>query len=104
MVSGSAVVSGEFCVVAEGLTSNDPSIGVSGLPISGHSYTYKFVQWFHDTGYDYMIRAYADPLGVPVGGVVMPANTFTIVVPWLAVIGLVGCIGTVVVIAKKHEK
>jgi hypothetical protein len=40
----------------------------------------------------------------PVGGVVMPTNTFTIVVPWLALIGLVGCIGTVAVIARKREK
>ena len=39
-----------------------------------------------------------------VGGVVMPANAFPIVTPWLAVIGLVGCIGTVVVVvAKKRE-
>jgi len=38
----------------------------------------------------------------PVGGVVMPANTFAIAAPWLAVIGLVGCIGTAVVVAKKR--
>jgi hypothetical protein len=38
----------------------------------------------------------------PVGGVLTPANTFAIVAPWLAVIGLVGCIGTVVVVAKKR--
>lgn len=31
----------------------------------------------------------------------MPANIFAVLVPWLAVIGLVGCIGTLVVIAKK---
>jgi len=36
-----------------------------------------------------------------VGGVVMPANTLAILTPWLAVIGLVTCIGTVVVVAKK---
>jgi len=38
----------------------------------------------------------------PVGGVVIPANNFAIVAPWLAVIGLVGCVGTVVVVAKKR--
>jgi hypothetical protein len=32
----------------------------------------------------------------------MPANTFAIAAPWLAVIGLVGCIGTAVVVAKKR--
>jgi hypothetical protein len=39
-----------------------------------------------------------------VGGVVMPANTLALVAPWLAVIGLVGCIGTVVVVAKSWKK
>jgi hypothetical protein len=39
---------------------------------------------------------------VPVGGVLTPANTFAIVAPWLAVIGVVGCIGTIVVVAKKR--
>jgi hypothetical protein len=38
-----------------------------------------------------------------VGGAVLPANNFAIVAPWLAVIGLVGCIGTVVVAAKKRR-
>jgi hypothetical protein len=38
-----------------------------------------------------------------VGGVVIPANTFAMLLPWLAVIGLVGCIGTVVVVAKKRR-
>ena len=37
----------------------------------------------------------------PVGGILMPANTFTVFAPWLAVIGAVGCIGTVVVVAKR---
>ena len=39
-----------------------------------------------------------------VGGCVQPVNAFTIVAPWLAVIGLVGCVGTVVVVARKREK
>jgi len=38
-----------------------------------------------------------------VGGVVMPANTLAILMPWLAVIGVVGCIGTAVVVAKKRS-
>jgi hypothetical protein len=53
-----------------------------------------------------MIRALVDPLGcaAAVGGVVIPANTLALVAPWLAVIGLVGCIGIVVVVAKKRKK
>lgn len=41
---------------------------------------------------------------VPVGGVVIPVNVFAVLAPWLAVIGLVGCIGTVVVVAKKRRQ
>jgi hypothetical protein len=44
------------------------------------------------------------PVSPSVGGVVIPANTLAILMPWLAVIGVVGCIGTIVVIAKKREK
>ncbi len=39
----------------------------------------------------------------PVGGIVTPLNTFAILVPWLAVIGLAGCAATVVVVAKKEK-
>jgi hypothetical protein len=106
-VSGSVVVSGEFCVVAEWLTLGIPYIGLSNPPFgSGHSYRYQGGLWFHDTGYDDMIRAYVDLVApsAPVGGVVMPANTLAILTPWLAVIGLVGCIGTVVAVARSWKK
>jgi len=45
-----------------------------------------------------------EPVSAPVGGVVIPANNFAIIAPWLAVIGLVVCISTVVVVAKKRSK
>ena len=38
-----------------------------------------------------------------VGGCVQPVNTFALLSPWLAVIGLIGCVGTVVVVAKKRH-
>jgi hypothetical protein len=38
-----------------------------------------------------------------VGGCVQPVNTFALLSPWLAAIGLIGCIGTVVVVAKKRQ-
>ena len=41
---------------------------------------------------------------VSVGGFVEPLNTLAILGPWLAVIGLVGCIGTVAVVAKKRRQ
>jgi hypothetical protein len=77
-------------------------------PISGRSW-YFDATWVQDTTYNYLIRAVVDPIlpppsGAPVGGVVMPANNLAIAAPWLAVIGLVGCIGTVVVVAKKRRQ
>ena len=38
-----------------------------------------------------------------VGGCVQPVNTFALLSPWLAVVGLVGCIGTAVVVAEKRQ-
>jgi hypothetical protein len=49
-----------------------------------------------------MIRAEIDSIAAPVGGVALPVNTFALVSPWLAVIGAVGCIATIVVIARKR--
>jgi hypothetical protein len=39
-----------------------------------------------------------------VGGVVIPVNKFAVLAPWLALIGLVGSIGTVFVVAKKRRQ
>ena len=45
---------------------------------------------------------YAPPELTPVG-VVESVNALTVLGPWFAVIVLVGCIGTVVVVAKKRR-
>jgi len=42
--------------------------------------------------------------GGPVGGVVVPVNKLALVSPWVAVVGLVACIGTIVVVAKKRHQ
>ena len=47
--------------------------------------------------------ATAPPSPTAVGGVVLPANTLVLVAPWLTIIGLVGCVGTAVVVAKKRR-
>jgi hypothetical protein len=54
---------------------------------------------------DYWVEVGAAFFSAPaaVGGVVMPANSFAIVAPWLAVIGVVGCIGVVVVVVKRRR-
>lgn len=43
------------------------------------------------------------PVGAAVGGCVQPVNSFALLSPWIAVIGVAGCIGTVVVFAKKRR-
>jgi hypothetical protein len=45
----------------------------------------------------------AGPCCPAVGGCVQPVNTFALLSPWLAVMGLVGCLGTAVVVAKKRR-
>lgn len=40
-------------------------------------------------------------ISAPVGGFMEPVNKLVVLAPWLAVISLVGCIGTVVVVTKK---
>jgi len=52
---------------------------------------------------DYVICTFTNDPAVPVGGFVEPVNTLAILAPWLALIGLVGCIGIVVVVAKKRH-
>ena len=53
---------------------------------------------------NFLIRVDIDPIVAPVGGIVAPVNTFAVLAPWLAAIGLVGCIGTVAVVAKPWKK
>jgi hypothetical protein len=38
-----------------------------------------------------------------VGGCVQPVNTFALLSPWLAVIGLVGCVGTAALVVRKRR-
>jgi hypothetical protein len=60
--------------------------------------------WSLDEEDNLMFRAIVGSTAAPpVGGVAIPANTLAILGPWLAVIGVVGCIGTIVVIAKKRQ-
>jgi hypothetical protein len=56
---------------------------------------------------DFCFRTYGSgststPAG-PVGGFMEPVNKLVIFAPWLAVIGLVGCIATVVVVSRKRR-
>jgi len=46
---------------------------------------------------------YSLQTAAPVGGLVESVNTVALLSPWLAVIAVVGCIGTAVVVAKKRR-
>jgi hypothetical protein len=78
--------------VTGGVSVTDPNLWDTGMSCTGDGTLTAVYQY-----------APAPWPSAPVGGVVMPANTLAIVAPWLAVIGLVGCIGTAVVVARKRR-
>jgi hypothetical protein len=106
------VASGEFYLVWQQVDAN--TAGPGGDRDSGFkSRSYRGGSpntWILDPNRDnFLIRAVVEdatptPASAPVGGVVIPVNTFAVLAPWLAVIGLVGCIGAVVVVAKKRRQ
>jgi hypothetical protein len=100
------IVTGDFYVSMEWISTSSPYLGGDATypAWDGRSWIYTNGVWEHDDT-DF-IRAEVGPpaIGAPVGGVVMPANTLAITAPWLAIIGLVGCIGTVVAVAKSWKK
>ena len=100
------VVSGDFYVAIEWKSDALPWIGRDTSSSAGPSYMVGLVGW-EQLGFNLMVRAVVDevtqPEPAPVGGFVESVNTFALLSPWVAVIGLVGCIGTVVVVAKKRR-
>jgi len=105
--SSNIVVSGDFYVAIEQplvtVAHDSSSSNFEGRSVYGDSLDTMTNLCCNDAGlHNFMIRAEIDPIA-PVGGIVIPANNFAIVAPWLAVIGLVGCIGTAVVVAKKRR-
>jgi hypothetical protein len=100
----SVVVSGNFYVAIEFRLVMSPVIGEDTTSPHSRSYFGSPGSWTLSTTANYMISAIVDPYTPPsVGGVLMPANTLALVSPWLAVIGLVGCIGVVVVVVKRRR-
>jgi hypothetical protein len=106
-IPGGGVIVTDGFWIALYFYEESPLLGLeTGLPIGGHSYTGEPGSWSPtEYGRDYAIRALVQegPRPQAVGGVVTPANTVALVSPWLAVIGLVGGIGTVVVVARKRS-
>jgi hypothetical protein len=101
---GNLVVTGDFYVVIEQHIEETVAYDNTGSNFEGRSVTGVSLTTLQVYSRSLMIRAEIDPIVAPVGGVVvMPVNAFAVLAPWLVVIGLVGCIGTAVVIAKKRR-
>jgi hypothetical protein len=106
-ISGT-VVPTDFYVVLEWVQTTDIGLGVDVDTPNMRSYLYEHGTWTLLDGarpWTLMIRAYVDPYTppAPVGGIVIPVDMIAVLAPWLVVIGLVGCISTVIVIAKKRQ-
>jgi hypothetical protein len=103
------VVTGDFFLILNkvgttgsldnGLVSPPPDRSFIGDSLPG------LVPLFPPDHNNFLLRVDVDPISpAAVGGIVTPVNTFVIFAPWLAVIGVVACIGTVVVVAKKRRQ
>jgi len=101
----SIVVSEDFCVAAEWLTDSHPIFGTSNRsrsPYPPHSYYDVGEGWTLQTSCDFMIRAAVQEY-TPTNHFTEPLNGLAAVAPWLVLVALVGCIATVVVVAKKRR-
>lgn len=106
MSGQNVIVSGDFWIAYKWLeTGFAPCLGLEYSVVDGRSFYGSPGSWTVDGTYDYMISAVISSLGggAGVGGFVGPVNKLAVLAPWLAVIGLVGCIGTIVVVAKKRR-
>ena len=89
------------CVPATGEANIVCSFHVSESASCGR---YEVIVTLENIGSASAVFDVAGPCCPAVGGCVQPVNTFALVAPWLAVIGLVGCVTAVAVVAKKREK
>lgn len=107
-----AVVAGSVYAIV--MTTTNAPLGSPGYEFAwSQSYSYAAGNfWFTDaTGWkqaiptdmgDLAFKTFVTPPAA-VGGFMEPVNKLAIFAPWLGVIGLVGCIGTAVVVAKKRR-
>jgi hypothetical protein len=90
-----AVVAGSFGVLSYAPQTDGSSFTVD---LAGRSVTIQYGLP------DIVVCTFTNDPVRPVGGFVEPLNTLAVLAPWLAVIGLVGFIGTVVAVAKSWKK
>jgi hypothetical protein len=88
------------CLPATGEDNIVCSFSVSESASCGR---YEVIVTLENIGSASAVFDVAGPCCPAVGGCVQPVNTFAMLSPWLAAIGLIGCIGTVAVVAKKRQ-
>jgi hypothetical protein len=102
----SIVISEEFCVAAEWLTDSQPIFGTSNRsrsPYPPHSYYNVGEGWTLQTSCDFMIRAAVQEYTPANQGFIGPLSNFAIILPWLGVVGLAGCIVIVLLVARRRR-
>ncbi len=101
------VVTGDFFIVIEFLSSARPTIGVDDTsPIDLRTYSREAPgkQWEVADNIDQMIRAAVEPVEcAPVGGTVIPVHKLEILAPYIALAGLIAVVSVVYVIKKRKD-
>jgi hypothetical protein len=95
------IVSGDFWIAYRWVNPGaNPCIAIDQSAASAKSYDGSPGSWTLYT-YEYMIRAVVDPSAAAVGGVVVPTNSFEILAPYIALVGLVAVISVTFVVKKR---
>ena len=100
------VVSGDFYISIEYLSSQGPAIGMdttSPIDLRTCSREPPELLWEISESSDLMIRAVVDQVSAPVGGIVMPPNKLEIVAPFAALAGLIVAVSAVVVVKRRRD-
>ncbi len=96
------VVTGDFFIAIEYLSSGQPPIGVdTSSPINLRTYSREPGQsWEVANNFNLMIRAVVEEIGNPVGGVFYSADKVSLLSPYIALVGLIGAISTIFAIRR----
>ena len=100
------IVTGDFFVILY-KAGNVPEYDTGPLVLPVRSfYGDSLAGLWNSPDGNFLIRVDVDPIAppvAPVGGIVVPVDKIAVLGPWLAVIGLVGCVTAVAVVAKKRQ-
>ena len=100
--SKNIVVTGDFFVAIEYLISNDPFLGYDLGSVASRSYKGTLGHFAISPRGNYMIRAVIECIA-PVGGIAVPTNKLEILIPYLALAGLIAVVSAVVVVKKRRD-